>query len=180
MPLNNDWYIEPDGSSINIGAGEHASFAAAKLLGLPTGQQVPLHMFLRPPLHPSLAAIAKRNKVPAAVVKRVTGDARKAAAELYNWVRVARAKGGSWGMDVWVFDDSTLDMIRRSQMLVAEKPNLSPDDIVWINELSTNDYFELPFKRLMRRDADPEALKNLAHGVGKFRNPPPENPYIIR
>ena len=169
MPVYEDWWIRTDGSVKQMGGGEHAQEALRFMLNLPEDYLVNLRdMFSGADAWtPEELAEAKRRGVPKKVFASLKKheDPRLFMLREHGWIRVAKNK-----INDWKFDDETLSRLQTSAYWDAQ-PQVTEYDTFDIEELSTHDVFPLSAKKLLNRSAEAGALKRMAMGVGRYRNP---------
>jgi hypothetical protein len=172
------WWLTLEGE-LPLGGTDHGQVARETMLGLTSGTD-DARRFAKPGrwserLTPEeLEELSTRDIDPRALeFLSDRSDPRFWALREYNWIRVARDR-----MDMWRFDESTLDMIQNARNYWAKEGDRYPE--ITISEASTGDMFRIPQMRLRRLGVMPEALKQIAEGIGKFRNPEPEGPNELK
>lgn len=168
--MRGSYWLTPE--VVSTAGVEHGYIAKLAMLGIERGspdahRYVPMPRWHHPLDERTADVFLKRGVLPAAVAFLAQGkDARLWAMREWGWVRI---RDGNF--DLWKFDPKTLDVIR-SAVDFWRDSGIDPEERVTVSEESTGDLFTIQAKRLLRRDADPDALKHHAMGVGTFRNPP--------
>ena len=171
--MRGSFWLTPTGVVSSAGV-EHGYLAKLAMLGLERGspeahKYVPMPRWHHPLTDHAADELLKRGAAPGAISFLAQDkDPRLYAIREWGWVRVRDDH-----IDVWTFDQPTLDMIRNSiGFWEAVQGYLVPGARFVVSEESTGNLFTVEAKRLLSRATDPEALKAHAMGVGKYRNPP--------
>lgn len=170
--LYEDWWINADGAVKQMRQSEHAEEALRYLLKLPEDFRIPrTRLFTGISMKEEDAARKKgvaENVL--AYLTRDTIDPRTWMVQKEGWIRVSKNK-----MNLWAFDDKTLDLIRNSAYW-ENQPQASPLDMIEIDELSSNQPFEVPVRALRNPNATAAAIKEIAYRHGTFDLPAQELP----
>lgn len=172
MPWKYDFWVTPEGT-FEMGNHEHVDMALKALLRLDTATKIPPSWYFSQVPEKELRAAKKRGAPPADLeyLSRESNDPRTYMIVKYGWVRVARGK-----FNMNEFDDATLNLIQKAKKLwELEQPEQY--EMAEIDELKGDKVFSVSVSKLRNRSASPEALKNMATGVGAFRNP--ESDYYV-
>jgi hypothetical protein len=164
--FTHDFWITPEGT-FEMGAHEHVDMALKAMLRLDTETSIPQSWYFGAVPAKVLKEARKRGapEKDLEYLSRESNDPRTYMIAKYGWIRVARGK-----LNMQEFNQESLDLIQKAKLFwEIEKPE--DHDMLDIDELSGQDVFSVSVKNIRRRGASPEALKNLAKGVGAFRNP---------
>lgn len=170
MLQRTDLWLYPDGStSGDLGASEHAEVALREMLKLPDDTTIRKDRLFGGITPAEAKAALKRGADKDAVdfLLKTRGDPRLYAVKNLGWIRVARN-----AINVWKFDDETVDLLRRSDLWKSH-PQVEDYDMFLIDEMSApqGQTFEVSAGKLRKRGASADALRYTAQGVGRYRNP---------
>jgi GNAT superfamily N-acetyltransferase len=163
--LFEDFWIRPDGSVKGpLAQSEHAEEALRVLLRLPADFKIPRTQLFTG-ITQKTEDSARARGVPEnvlAYLSRDQIDPRTWMIQKEGWIRVSKNK-----INVWIFNDATLDLIRRSDYW-KHQTKASPYDMIEIDELSGNDKFEVPVRALRSRGSNAASLKEIGLRRGEF------------
>ncbi len=158
--LTGKYWITPE-ATVQLVSKEHAIFALGIMLNYPRDERLPDSWFGNGVPKEQLEAALERGADPKAIkfLEKPGADPRLYAIREYGWVRITKNK-----FDVWVFDDSTAELVRNADGYWSEQYARDLKyEVMEIYELKDGDKYTVDVKKILD-GGSPEILRDLAHG----------------
>lgn len=174
MARGGKYWLTPDKGTIALTGSDHDFIATLEIVGLERGEPGSLQFRKRKNQQITQAqadeALARGADPDAIEFLLRGGDPRLWMVREHGWIRIQHPF-----MEVWRFDDATLNTFRQNLDYLKYAKGM-PEDVLQVQETSTGDFFPVPFRFLTNISAEPDAMKRTGLGVGRFRNPEPDTP----